>query len=130
MDGANQTNGLNELDGEYYYANPNGTLAVSTVVYVSKFNDLIAPGKGYFAFDAEGKLVKTGFVTGTNGQTFYYENLVRAKGFTKVGEKYYYFNAGSGAMQCNVTLWVGGSNAYGVQKGYYYFGSDGQMTAQ
>ena len=127
IDGVNQTNGLNELNGEYYYANPNGTLAVNTVVYISKFNDLIAPGAGFFAFDAEGKLVKTGFVTGTNGQTFYYENLVRAKGFTKVGEKYYYFNAGSGAMFSDATLWVAGSNAYGIAEGYYYFQADGSM---
>ena len=127
IDGVNQTNGLNELDGEYYYAGTKGVLAVNSVVYMSKFNDLIAPGNGYFAFDGEGKLVKTGFVTGTNGYTYYYDNLVRAKGFTKLGEKYYFFNAGSGAMQCNVTLWVGGSNPYGLTSGYYYFQADGSM---
>ncbi len=127
VDGVNQTNGLNELDGDYYYANTNGTLAVNTVVYMSKFNDLIAPGNGYFAFDAEGKLVKTGFVTAPNGYTYYYEDLVRAKGFTKLGEKYYFFNTGSGAMQCDITLWVGGSNPYGIASGYYYFQADGSM---
>ena len=127
IDGVNQTNGLNELDGEYYYANTNGTLAVNTVVYMSKFNDLIAPGNGYFAFDEEGKLIKTGFVTGTNGYTYYYDNLVRAKGFTKLGDTYYFFNAGSGAMQCDKTLWVGGSNPYGITSGYYYFQADGSM---
>ena len=127
IDGVNQTNGLNELDGAYYYANTNGTLAVNTVVYMSKFNDLIAPGNGYFAFDAEGKLVKTGFVVASNGYTYYYEDLVRAKGFTKLGEKYYFFNAGSGAMQCDKTLWVGGSNPYGIASGYYYFQADGSM---
>ena len=127
IDGVKQTNGLNELDGEYYYANPNGTLAVNTVVYLSKFNDLIAPGNGYFAFDSEGKLVKTGFVQGTNGYTYYYEDLVRAKGFTKLGDTYYFFNNGSGAMQCNVTLWVSGSNSYGIVGGYYTFQADGTM---
>ncbi len=127
IDGVNQTNGLNELNGEYYYANPNGTLAVNTVVYMTKFNDLIAPGNGYFAFDGEGKLIKTGFVKGTNGYTYYYNDLVRAKGFTKLGEDYYFFNNGSGAMQCDVTLWVGGSNPYGIVGGYYYFQADGTM---
>ena len=130
VDGVNQTNGLNELDGEYYYANSNGTLAVNTVVYMSKFNDLIAPGNGYFAFGADGKLVKTGFVTAPNGYSYYYNDLVRAKGLTKVGDDYYFFNAGSGSMYCDVTLWVGGSNPYGLKKGYYYFGSDGKMDIQ
>ena len=130
VDGVNQTNGLNELDGEYYYANSNGTLAVNTVVYMSKFNDLIAPGNGYFAFGADGKMMKTGFVAASNGYSYYYNDLVRAKGLTKVGDDYYYFNTGSGSMQCDVTLWVGGNNAYGLQKGYYYFGSDGKMVVQ
>ena len=122
-----QTNGLNELDGEYYYANPNGTLAVNTTVYMSSFNDLIAPGAGYFAFDAEGRLVKTGFVQGGNGYTYHYQDLVRSKGFTKIGDKYYFFNAGSGAMQRDVTLWVN-ANDYGVAAGTYYFQADGTMA--
>ena len=126
VDGVEQTNGLNELDGEYYYANLNGTLAVNKVVYISKFNDLIAPGSGFFAFDAEGKLIKTGFVQGTNGYTYHYQDLVRSTGFTKIGENYYFFNAGSGAMECNKTMWVG-SNSYGIKKGYYTFQADGTM---
>ena len=127
IDGMKQTNGLNELDGEYYFANTNGTLAVDTVVYMSKFNDLIAPGNGFFYFDAQGKLVKTGFVHATNGYTYYYEDLVRAKGLTKIEDSYYFFNAGSGAMQCGVTLWVAGGNPYGLPVGYYAFGADGKM---
>ena len=127
IDGVNQTNGLNELDGEYYYANSNGTLAVNTVVYMSKFNDLIAPGNGYFAFDSEGKLIRTGFVKASNGYTYYYNDLVRAKGLLKIGDAYYFFNNGSGAMECGKRLWIGGSNAYGLAKGYYEFGSDGKM---
>ena len=128
VDGMKQTNGLNELDGEYYYASSNGTLAVNTTVYMSSFNDLIAPGAGYFAFDAEGKLVKTGFVKADNGHTYHYQDLVRSKGFTKIGDDYYFFNASSGAMQCNKSLWVSGSNPYGIQSGSYYFGADGRMT--
>ena len=127
IDGVDQTNGLNELDGEYYYANLNGTLAVNTVVYISKFNDLIAPGSGYFAFDAEGKLIKDGFVTAPNGNVYHYAELVRSKGFTKVGEDYYFFNTGSGVMQCSKTLWVAGSNPYGIESGYYTFQEDGTM---
>ena len=128
IDGVNQTNGLNELDGEYYYANSNGVLAVNKVVYISNFNGLMAPGAGYFSFDAEGKLVKTGLVVSGDG-TYYYNDLVRAKGFTKVGEDYYFFNAGSGKMMRNVTLWVG-DNDYGIAGGYYTFQADGKMIAK
>ena len=120
-----QKNGLNELDGEYYYAMSNGKLAVSTNVWISSFNDLIAPGSGWFAFDEAGKLVKTGFATG-GGLTYYYQDLVKAKGFTKVGEDYYFFNQGSGSMMTG-TLWISGSNAYGVAEGYYTFMADGKM---
>ena len=95
---------------------------------MSKFNDLIAPGSGYFGFDAEGKLIKNGFVQGTNGYTYYYQDLVRTKGFTKLGDDYYFFNAGSGAMQCDKSLWVSGSNSYGIKSGTYYFGADGKMA--
>ncbi len=87
----------------------------------------MAPGSGYFAFDANGKMVQTGFVTG-GGDTYYYDNLVRMKGFTKIGEDYYFFNAGSGKMSCNVTLWVSGSNPYGIKGASYYFGADGKMV--
>ena len=126
VDGVKQTNGLNALDGAYYYAQTNGTLAANTVIYIGSFNDLIAPGSGYFAFDGEGKLITTGFVKGTNGYTYYYNELVRAKGFTQIGEDFYFFNAGSGAMMTDATLWVG-SNAYGIEGGYYYFQADGTM---
>jgi glucan-binding YG repeat protein len=126
IDGMRQTNGLNELDGEYYYANANGTLVTDSTIWISSFNDLMAPGNGYFAFDAEGKMVQTGFVTG-GGDTYYYDNLVRAKGFTKVGDDYYFFNAGSGKMSINAALWVSGNNPYGIASGTYQFGSDGKM---
>jgi len=126
IDGVNQTNGLNELDGEYYYANANGTLTTNATIWISNFNDLIAPGSGYFAFGADGKMVKTGFVTG-GGATYYYEDLVRVKGFYKIGEYYYSFNTGSAKMFQDATTWVPGNNLYGIKSGFYYFQADGTM---
>ena len=43
--------------------------------------------KGYEVYykDNDGKMVQTGFVTGGDGYTYYYDNLVRTKGFTKIG---------------------------------------------
>ena len=125
IDGVDQKNGLNELDGEYYYATSNGALAVSSNIWITTFNDLIAPGSGWFAFDAEGKLVKTGFATG-GGLTYYYKDLVRCKGFTKVGEDYYFFNTGSGSMMTG-TLWLGNYPEYGISAGYYTFLDNGKM---
>ena len=127
IDGVKMTNGINELDGEYYYAQSNGKLAAGGVFYVSSVNGLLTSGNGYYAFAADGKLVKTGFVTTSDGATYYYANAVRTLGFTKIGGDYYFFNAGNGKMYTSVTLWVSGSNAYGVKGGYYTFGADGKM---
>ena len=126
IDGVKMTNGLNELDGEYYYAQANGVLAVNSTIWVSQKNGLIPEKGDWHAFDAEGKLVKTGFVTG-GGNTYYYDNNVLALGFTKIGEDYYFFNAGSGKMYMGTTLWVG-SNDYGVKSGMYRFDADGKMV--
>ena len=41
-----------------------------------------------------------------------------ALGFTKIGEDYYFFNAGSGKLYKDTTLWVG-SNSYGVEPGMH-----------
>ena len=126
IDGAKMTNGLNELDGEYYYAQPNGILVVNATIWVSQKNDLIPEKGDWHSFDSDGKLIKTGFVTG-GGDTYYYENNVLALGFTRIGEDYYFFNAGSGKMYKDTTLWVG-SNSYGIASGMYRFGTDGKMA--
>ena len=127
IDGVKQKNGLNELDGEYYYAQSNGVLVRNATIWVSQKNGLI-PAKGdWHAFDADGKLVQTGFVNGGDGYTYYYKDNVLALGFTKVGEDYYFFNAGSGKMYTSTTLWVG-DNAYGIPGGYYDFQADGTMA--
>ena len=33
-------------------------------------------------------------------------------------------------MQCNKSLWVSGSNPYGIKSGTYYFGEDGKMIIE
>ena len=125
IDNVKQTNGLLELDGNLYYAQTNGILARNQTIWVSQKNGLI-PAKGdYYAFDSDGKLIKTGFVTG-GGHTYYYDNAVLALGFTKIGDDYYFFNAGSGKMYTDMTLWVS-NNSYGIEAGYHYFNADGSM---
>ena len=107
---------------------PNGYTAVYTLEDIYKTADRDTPVKMILMndIDTEGKLIKTGFVTG-GGDTYYYENNVLALGFTKIGTDYYFFNAGSGKMYKDTTLWVG-SNSYGVTGGMYHFDTDGKMV--
>ena len=126
IDGARMYNGLYELDGEYYFAEYSGKLAVEKPVYV---NTELLSGNGWYYFGTDGKFVKTGFVTG-GGKTFYYADGVRAKGLTKIGEDYYFFNTGSGMMYKNANMWVAGNNDYGFVGGMYYFDANGKMSNQ
>ena len=123
IDGVKMTNGLYELDGAYYFARYDGTLVTNGSAYAETTE---LSGNGWYGFGADGKLIKTGFVTG-NGKTYYYADGVRAKGLTKIGEDYYFFNAGSGMMYKDATMWVP-ANSYGVEPGMHYFGADGKMA--
>ena len=127
IDGVKMTNGLNELDGDYYYAKADGKLVTGATIWVSQRNGLIPEKGDWHAFDAEGKLVQTGFVNGGDGWSYYYENNVLALGFTKIGDYYYIFNAASGKMYKDATMWVG-NNEYGIEGGMHYFDAEGRMT--
>ena len=124
VDGVKMANSLCELDGEYYFAQYSGELAVSKSVYVETEE---LDGKGWYGFDAEGKLIRTGFVNGEDGSGYYYASGVRARGFTKIGEDYYIFNKGSGKMYKDANMW-GGVNDYGVEPGMHYFDAEGKMA--
>ena len=123
IDGVKMVNGLYELDGAYYFARYDGTLVTNGSAYVETS---LLSGNGWYGFGADGKLIMTGFVTGS-GKTYYYADGVRAKGLTKIGEDYYFFNAGSGMMYKDATMWVP-ANSYGVEPGMHYFGADGKMA--
>ena len=123
IDGVKMTNGLYELDGAYYFARYDGTLVTNGSAYVETTE---LSGNGWYGFGADGKLIMTGFVTG-NGKTYYYADGVRAKGLTKIGEDYYFFNAGSGMMYKDANMWVP-ANSYGVEPGMHYFGAEGKMA--
>ena len=126
VDGVKMTNGLYELNGEYYFAKYSGKLAVNETAYVET---KLLSETGWYAFDAEGKLIKTGFVNGGDGYTYYYADGVRAKGFMKIGDDYYIFNKASGKMYKDANMWVG-ANEYGIKDGMYYFDADGKMTTK
>ena len=122
IDGAKMANGLYELDGAYYFAWYDGALVTNGSAYVETS---LLSGNGWYGFGADGKLIMTGFVTG-GGKTYYYADGVRAKGLTKIGEDYYFFNAGSGMMYKDANMWVP-ANSYGVEPGMHYFDADGKM---
>ena len=123
IDGVKMANGLYELDGAYYFAWYDGTLVTNGSAYVETTE---LSGNGWYGFGADGKLIMTGFVTG-DGKTYYYADGVRAKGLTKIGEDYYFFNAGSGMMYKDATMWVP-ANSYGVEPGMHYFDAEGKMA--
>ena len=116
--------GLYEVDGEYYYAQTNGLLAVDKAIYAT--TELL-DGTGWYRFGADGKLIKNGFAE-CGGFTFYFTDGIRAKGFTKIGEDYYIFNTYSGKMYKNADMWVSGENEYGIEGGLHYFDETGKMT--
>ena len=122
IDRVKMVNGLYELDGAYYFARYDGTLVTNGSAYVETS---LLSGNGWYGFGADGKLIMTGFVTG-DGKTYYYADGVRAKGLTKIGEDYYFFNAGSGMMYKDANMWVP-ANSYGVEPGMHYFDADGKM---
>ena len=124
IDGVKMVNGLYELDGAYYFARYDGTLVTNGSAYVETTE---LSGNGWYGFDEEGKLIKNGFVDGGE-KTFYYADGVRAKGLTKIGDDYYFFNLGSGMMYKDAKMWVAGENEYGIAGGMYYFNADGKMV--
>ena len=124
IDGVKMVNGLYELDGAYYFARYDGTLVTNGSAYVETTE---LSGNGWYGFGTDGKFVKTGFVEGGDGFTYYYNGGIRAKGFTKIGNDYYIFNTYSGKMYKNANMWVG-ANSYGIAGGIYYFGADGKMA--
>ena len=122
VDGTKVSEGLYELDGDYYYVQGNKELAVNKDIYVTT---KLLDGTGWYRFDGEGKLIKNGFAD-CGGYTFYFTDGIRAKGFTKIGDDYYIFNTYSGKMYKDANMWVG-DNPYGIEGGIHYFGKDGKM---
>ena len=96
IDGKRMTDGLYELDGEYYYAHSSGKLAVNKAVYASNKDEGVISAlqakKNYWLYFGEGgKMQKTGFVEG-GGSTYYYNDCATtttsstraAESFTKM----------------------------------------------
>ena len=126
VDGVKVGEGLICVDGTFYYARTsNGEIVRDRDYWIEKTNGYPIEARTYH-FDADGKMVIDGFVD-INGGTYYFVKGECAKGLTKIGEDYYFFNAASGMMYKDANMWVP-ANDYGVEPGMHYFGADGKMA--
>ena len=108
IDGVKVGEGLIMVDGSYYYARTSTAEIIRGRSYwITKTNNYPVEA-GLYNFDADGKMSIDGFVE-YGGFTYYYDNGTLAKGFTKIGDDYYFFNAASGKMYKDIELWVGGN---------------------
>ena len=126
VDGVKVGEGLICVGGAFYYARTStGEIVRNCDYWIAKTNGYPIEARTYH-FDADGKMVIDGFVD-INGGTYYFVKGECAKGLTKIGEDYYFFNAGSGMMYKDANMWVP-ANSYGVEPGMHYFGADGKMA--
>ena len=126
VDGIGTAAGLIFVDGDYYYADWGGKLIAGKSYWISNTNDLLA--KGYYRFDADGKIIMTTEVVDENGTLYYYQDGLRTAGagLVEVGGDYYHIDKGAMAER-NVTIWVSKTNGY-FPAGEYTFGADGKMV--
>ena len=125
VDGVKVGEGLICVDGAFYYARTsNGEIVRDRDYWIAKTNGYPIEVRTYH-FDADGKMVIDGFVD-INGGTYYFVKGECAKGLTKIGEDYYFFNAASGLMYKDANMWVP-ANDYGVEPGMHYFDAEGKM---
>ena len=128
VDGVKVGEGLICVDGAFYYARTStGEIVRNCDYWISKTNGYKIEARTYH-FDPDGKMVIDGFVD-INGGTYYFVKGECAKGLTKIGEDYYFFNAGSGMMYKDANMWVP-ANGYGVDPGMHYFDAEGRMTGK
>ena len=126
VDGVKVGEGLICVDGTFYYARTsNGEIVRDRDYWIAKTNGYPIEARTYH-FDADGKMVIDGFVD-INGGTYYFVKGECAKGLTKIGEDYYFFNATSGMMYKDANMWVP-ANDYGVEPGMHYFDAEGKMA--
>ena len=122
--------GLTKIGDSWYLFNrSSGKMCANAAYWVFDNENGSGFVGGTYQFGADGKMaLKDGWVT-EGSQTFYYVAGEKAKGLTKVGDAYYFFNKSSGVLYRDTTLWVAGDNSYGFAGGMYYFDAEGKMVS-
>ena len=119
-------NGLNLIDGDYYYFNSNDTAARNVSIWVSKTNGLLSAGT--YRFGDDGKMIMAAEIVNENGTLYYYKNGKRtaSAGVVEWNGDYYYID-GAAQAAAGKTVWVSNTNGL-VKAGSYRFGADGKMN--
>ncbi|MBP3478960.1 MAG: phosphodiester glycosidase family protein [Oscillospiraceae bacterium] len=119
------SNGMNLVDGNYYYFNANGTAVRNKATWVSKTNNLVEVGT--YRFAADGKAIMKTELAEENGALYYYHNGKRtaSAGVIEWNGNYYYIGSGAKAIMGG-TAWVSKTNGL-CDVGTYRFAADGKM---
>lgn len=122
---------LVEFEGSYYYVSDGHKIAKNTRLYLNKavegktFSDGTPMKKGYYEFDAEGKmLLKNGPIDG-----YFYKNGVKQQAYQLVEfEGNYYYISDGHKLAMNTRLYLNKVlEGTGLSAGYYEFDAEGKM---
>ncbi len=123
--GTTASNGLYNINGDYYYVDWGGVLKIDGRYYVTRTHcDL--PANVNYTFDKDGKMLN-GFVTKDNTIYYYKNGNTPRPGVVEVNGDYY-FVTWSGVVVTNKTFYVFEENEYTV-KAYYSSDATGKIIA-
>ena len=96
VDGVPKAKGLVEVDGIFYYADEDGTLATGRIWVGTYPSNGLLPA-GYYEFGADGAMLN-GIVEKEDGVYYYEQGKPVNTGWLKVGDDYYVFTDGGKAL--------------------------------
>ena len=113
-------------DGNFYYIASDLKAVKNCTYYVTKTNDL--KPVGYYAFDADGKMIVKNGLVEENGDLYYYvDGAKTAAGLIEWEENYYYIASDLKAVK-DAKHYIFADRANGfVSAGWYWFNADGTM---
>ncbi|MBQ2972497.1 MAG: phosphodiester glycosidase family protein [Ruminococcus sp.] len=125
--------GLVEVDGEYYYARTNGYVATGKY-YVGKWSNDELKAKfypQYYEFDETGKMIRNAFITDSNGDKRFINNVgaITGMGLVEVDGNVYYIrtNGYVATGSYYVGKWSNADLEAQYPAGKYNFDADGKM---
>ena len=113
-------------DGNFYYIASDLKAVKNCTYYVTKTNDL--KPVGYYAFDADGKMIVKNGLVEENGDLYYYvDGAKTAAGLIEWEGNYYYIASDLKAVK-DAKHYIFADRANGfVSAGWYWFNADGTM---